>query len=174
MVHLTVSSSGNGISDSRESLILGHHRFQNFWKGTHVVLESLVLGNHWYPGITDSIIFGELFSTNIRFLTTRFQQFSIWNTMQLTKERNRACVAMQIELKFGQNWTIFGPKWSFGHQMCVPNSLENQLKKWNPIPKFQNQWFQGITDSRESLIPKPHEFPSKNFGIGDSLVSAIP
>ena len=33
-------SCENGISDSIPILILGNHRFQNFWKGTHVKIES--------------------------------------------------------------------------------------------------------------------------------------
>ena len=36
----TVGSCENGISDSIPILILGNHRFQNFWKGTHVKIES--------------------------------------------------------------------------------------------------------------------------------------
>ena len=36
---LTVGSCENGISDSIPILILGNHRFQNFWKGTHVKIE---------------------------------------------------------------------------------------------------------------------------------------
>ena len=37
---LTVGSCENGISDSIPILILENHRFQNFWKGTHVKIES--------------------------------------------------------------------------------------------------------------------------------------
>ena len=37
---LTVGSCENGIGDSIPILILGNHRFQNFWKGTHVKIES--------------------------------------------------------------------------------------------------------------------------------------
>ena len=36
---LTVGSCGTGIGDSILILILGNHRFQNFWKGTHVKIE---------------------------------------------------------------------------------------------------------------------------------------
>ena len=39
-VNLGVGSCENGISDSIPILILGNHRFQNFWKGTHVKIES--------------------------------------------------------------------------------------------------------------------------------------
>ena len=37
---LPVGSCENGIGDSIPILILGNHRFQNFWKGTHVKIES--------------------------------------------------------------------------------------------------------------------------------------
>ena len=37
---LRAGSCENGISDSIPILILGNHRFQNFWKGTHVKIES--------------------------------------------------------------------------------------------------------------------------------------
>ena len=37
---LTVGSCENGIGDSIPILILGNHQFQNFWKGTHVKIES--------------------------------------------------------------------------------------------------------------------------------------
>ena len=39
-IPLTVGSCENGISDSIPILILENHRFQNFWKGTHVKIES--------------------------------------------------------------------------------------------------------------------------------------
>ena len=35
-----VGSCENGIVDSIPILILGNHRFQTFWKGTHVKIES--------------------------------------------------------------------------------------------------------------------------------------
>ena len=37
---LRAGSCENWISDSIPILILGNHRFQNFWKGTHVKIES--------------------------------------------------------------------------------------------------------------------------------------
>ena len=40
LTNLTVGSCENGIGDSIPILILGNHRFQNFWKGIHVKMES--------------------------------------------------------------------------------------------------------------------------------------
>ena len=37
--NFTVGSCENGIGDSIPILILENHRFQNFWKGTHVKIE---------------------------------------------------------------------------------------------------------------------------------------
>ena len=39
-ISFTAGSCENGIDDSIPILILGNHRFQNFWKGTHVKIES--------------------------------------------------------------------------------------------------------------------------------------
>ena len=51
-------------------------------------------------------------------------------------------------------------------------------KERNLIPKVKelggNHRFPRIDDSLESPIPFSHECLSENFGIGDSLESAIP
>ena len=40
VIQVTAGSCENGISDSIPILIQGNHRFQNFWKGTHMKIES--------------------------------------------------------------------------------------------------------------------------------------
>ena len=40
LTKFTFGSCENAIADSIPILILGNHRFQNFWKGTHVKIES--------------------------------------------------------------------------------------------------------------------------------------
>ena len=106
---LTVGSCENGIGDSISILILGNHRFQNFWKGTHVKMES------------DSI------PTPI-----------FWKHFRLRVISNYFILVFRLFLNaFKQFW-----------------------------------WLWEMTTVTDSIpIPFSHEFPFKNFGIGDSLES---
>ena len=188
-LHLSVSSCGNGITDSPESLIPWNHWFQNFWKGTHVKRELVI------PGISDSD--SKIFGKWIPFLHLIYEL--IWNTFWAKigqfdlnsvlfvtfsdfGDSNRYKVSRKkwrIVPKYCQNWPKFWPKRSQGHLMCDTNpqkilesvipgdqwfrGITDSKTTWVPFKKFWNQWFQGISDSGESLIPFPHEDTATMF-----------
>ena len=101
--------------------------------------------NQWFPGITGS------------------RESLVPHIWECYRWVFRLCKPFFI------NWICF-LAWKY-LKPCAKRPLEMVCySSW----KLWNQWFPGTSDSREPLVPKPHEFPFKNLGTSDSLESVVP
>ena len=123
----------------------GNHWFQGITGSQIFERELMWFGNQWFPGITGS------------------REPLVPQIWECYRWVFRLCKPFFVDWICFLAWKYLKP--------CAKRPLEMVCySSW----KLWNQWFPGTSDSREPLVPKPHEFPFKNLGTSDSLESVVP